>query len=75
MLFVWLFGRYMGTTAIKRKQFAKVKKTDVIVTTGCCQACINVFMFTCFPTKILHHYQELPGDFSKHVFINIHLDH
>ena len=73
MLFVWLFGRYMGTTAIKRKQFAKVKKTDVIVTTGCCQACKCLHVY--FPTKILHHYQELPGDFSKHVFVNIHLDH
>ena len=48
MLFVWLFGRYMGTTAIKRKQFAKVKKTDVIVTTGCCQACkcLHVYLFS-----------------------------
>ena len=46
MLFVWLFGRYMGTTAIKRK-FAQVKKTDVIVTTGCCQACkcLQVYLF------------------------------
>ena len=48
MLFVWLFGRHMGTTAIRRKQIAKVKKTDVIVTTGCCQACkcLHVYLFS-----------------------------
>ena len=47
MLFVCLFGRHIGTTAIRRKQIEKVKKSDVIVITGCCQACkclhVNLF--------------------------------